>query len=78
MIESYSNFFNNKQIKQRTKEKRKATNRKIYGCDFSLSNKKVRQKIEKTCLKKYGVENFITFKFFGELTIYQIILMLNV
>ena len=53
----YSNFFNNKQIKQRTKEKRKATNREIYGCDFGLSNKKVRQKIEKTCLKKYGVKN---------------------
>lgn len=44
-------------VRERSKERREATNLERYGCIHSFSNKEVRKRIKATNLERYGHEN---------------------
>lgn len=50
-------------VRERSKERRKATNLERFGCESSLSSPQIRERIKITNLEKYGHENIFGSEF---------------
>ena len=53
----YNNIFGEYYCRKCSESKRKITLRKNFGVDYPIQNKRIKNKIVNTLIKKYGVDN---------------------